>query len=106
MIVLVNSGTCLWTEWFDHDTPCNNDGDHEKHTDHYQRLQGTMTGPLRICEPENIVETQYEGGSESYQVNAADAVDGNALGSDNTVFKQELTVNSFWFCILPYITLL
>ena len=95
MIVLVNSGTCLWTEWFDHDTPCNNDGDHEKHTDHYQRLQGTMTGPLRICEPENIVETQYEGGSESYQVNAHDAVKGNALGSDNTVFKQELTVNSF-----------
>ena len=106
MIVLVNSGTCLWTEWFDHDTPCNNDGDHEKHTDHYQRLQGTMTGPLRICEPENIVETQYEGGSESFQVNAHDAVKGNALGSDNTVFKQELTVNSFWFCILPYITLL
>ena len=106
MIVLVNSGTCLWTEWFDHDTPCNNDGDHEKHTDHYQRLQGTMTGPLRICEPENIVETQYEGGSESYQVNAHDAVKGNALGSDNTVFKQELTVNSFWFCILPYIALL
>ena len=106
MIVLVNSGTCLWTEWFDHDTPCNNDGDHEKHTDHYQRLQGTMTGPLRICEPQNIVETQYEGGSESYQVNAHDAVKGNALGSDNTVFKQELTVNSFWFCILPYITLL
>ena len=65
-----------------------------------------MTGPLRICEPENIVETQYEGGSESYQVNAHDAVKGNALGSDNTVFKQELTVNSFWFCILPYITLL
>ena len=95
MIVLVNSGTCLWTEWFDHDTPCNNDGDHEKHTDHYQRLQGTMTGPLRICEPENIVETQYEGGSESYQVNAHDAVKGNALGSDNTMFKQELTVNSF-----------
>ena len=95
MIVLVNSGTCLWTEWFDHDTPCNNDGDHEKHTDHYQRLQGTMTGPLRICEPENIVETQYEGGSESFQVNAADAVNGNALGSDNTMFKQELTVNSF-----------
>ena len=106
MIVLVNSGTCLWTEWFDHDTPCNNDGDHEKHTDHYQRLQGTMTGPLRICEPENIVETQYEGGSESFQVNAHDAVKGNALGSDNTVFKQELTVNSFWFCILPYIALL
>ena len=95
MIVLVNSGTCLWTEWFDHDTPCNNDGDHEKHTDHYQRLQGTMTGPLRICEPENIVETQYEGGSESYQVNAQTAADGNALGSDNTVFKQELTVKSF-----------
>ena len=102
MIVLVNSGTCLWTEWFDHDTPCNNDGDHEKHTDHYQRLQGTMTGPLRICEPENIVETQYEGGSESFQVNAADAVNGNALGSDNTMFKQELTVNSFWFCIVYF----
>lgn len=106
MIFLANSDTCLWTEWFDHDTPCNNDGDHEKHTDHYQRLDGTMTGPVRICKPDDIVETQYEGGSESYQVTAQVAAVGNALGSDGTVFQQEITVNRFWFCILPFLTLL
>ena len=44
---LEKSTKCLWTEWFDHDTPCNSDGDKELHTEHQQRLDETYTGPLR-----------------------------------------------------------
>ena len=59
---LGNSDKCLWTEWFDHDTPCNSDGDKEVHSEHYQRLDGTLTGSLRICKPSEMVgKTQYEG---------------------------------------------
>jgi len=84
-----NSEKCLWSEWFDHDTPCNSGGDTEKHTDHWQRLQETETGPLRICRLNDIVlETQYEGGSEITRVSADDAKKGTALGSDGTKFKQ------------------
>ena len=85
----------MWSEWFDHDTPCNSGGDTEKHTDHWQRLQETETGPLRICRLNDIVlETQYEGGSEITRVSADDAKKGTALGSDGTKFKQMIEVFS------------
>ena len=42
-----NSDKCLWTEWFDHDTPCNTDGDREVHSEHQDYLMETYTGPLR-----------------------------------------------------------
>lgn len=89
-----NSQKCLWTEWFDHDTPCNNDGDKEVHSEHYQRLDESITGPMRICKPSEMVgKTQYAGGSEITQVSAYDAEDGNAVGSDRTLFKQVLKVS-------------
>ena len=89
-----NSEKCLWTEWFDHDTPCNSDGDNEVVSEHYQRLSETVSGPMRICKPEDMVEqTQYEGGSEVTQVSAYDAVEGKAIGFDQISFKQELIVS-------------
>merc|ERR1712142_654647 len=53
-----NSNKCLWTEWFDHDMPCNSDGDREVHSEHQQRLEETYTGPLRICRPEEFGGTK------------------------------------------------
>ena len=94
-----NSQKCLWTEWFDHDTPCNNDGDKEVHSEHYQRLDESITGPMRICKPSEMVgKTQYAGGSEITQVSAYDAEDGNAVGSDRTLFKQVLKVSFSFKC--------
>ena len=88
-----NSEKCLWTEWFDHDTPCNSDGDTEVHSEHYQRLSETISGPMRICKPGEMVgRTQYEGGSEVTQVSAYEAVEGNAIGFDKVPFKQKLKV--------------
>merc|ERR1712142_1001685 len=73
------SNKCLWTEWFDHDTPCNSDGDREVHSEHQQRLEETYTGPLRICMPQEMGDkTQQEGGSEITQSSALDAIDGKA----------------------------
>ena len=94
-----NSEKCLWTEWFDHDTPCNSDGDNEVHSEHYQRLSETVSGPMRICKPGEMVgRTQYEGGSEITQVSAYEAVEGNAIGFDKVSFKQVLEV-SFIFAL-------
>ena len=94
--ILANSQKCLWTEWFDHDTPCNSDGDEEVHSEHYQRLDESITGPVRICKPSEMVgKTQYAGGSEITQVSAYDATDGNAVGADRTLFKQTLKVSLF-----------
>ena len=53
-----------------------------------------MSGPMRICAPEDMVgKTQYEGGSEVTQVSAYDAIKGNAIGFDNIAFKQVLEVS-------------
>merc|ERR1712142_606054 len=73
-----NSNKCLWTEWFDHDMPCNSDGDREVHSEHQQRLEETYTGPLRICRPEEFGgdKSQQEGGSEITQCPAEDAKEG------------------------------
>jgi len=84
-----DSRSCLWTEWFDHDTPCNSDGDLEKHSDHIQRLEETHTGSLRICMPvEYGGLPQYEGGSEVFQVSAQDAKEGTAVGYSGEKFQQ------------------
>ena len=100
MIFSANSEKCLWTEWFDHDTPCNSDGDNEVHSEHYQRLSETVSGPMRICKPGEMVgRTQYEGGSEITQVSAYEAVEGNAIGFDKVSFKQILEVS---FCLILF----
>ena len=48
LIKFFSSGdTCLFTEWFDMDTPCNSDKDVESHCDHKLALDTTLTGPQR-----------------------------------------------------------
>ena len=47
---------CLWTEWFDHNTPCNGKGDMELHREHQSFLETSYTGQQRLvpgltCEP-------------------------------------------------------
>ena len=49
------SDTCVWTEWFDHDTPCNSKGDTESHEEHFMKLQESWTGSMRICKPTEMV---------------------------------------------------
>ena len=61
------SSLCLWTEWFDQDTPCNSRGDSELHSQHFHSLQQSWSGSARICRPEEMgpgQPTQYEAGSE------------------------------------------
>ena len=41
------SSLCLWTEWFDQDTPCNSKGDEELHSAHFNSLQQSWTGSSR-----------------------------------------------------------
>merc|ERR1719430_2685613 len=84
-----NSDKCLWTEWFDHDSPCATDGDWEVFSNHYYRMESTYTGDLRICPDCQIVLTQHEGGSEITQNGACEAENGKATG-----FKGE-TPNPF-----------
>jgi len=80
---------CVWTEWFDHDTPCNSEYDLEEHCQHLAYLRSTKTGSYRIGQAKDIVETQHEGGSEITQVTASEAKQGNAYGSDRkTKFIQ------------------
>merc|ERR1719233_257912 len=84
-----NSDKCLWTEWFDHDTPCNSDGDDELHSEHQNRLMETYTGPLRICMPQEMGDkSQHEGGSEITQASAIDAKKGEAIGFLKEPFEQ------------------
>lgn len=45
-------------------------------------------------------KTQYAGGSEITQVSAYDAIDGNAVGADRTLFKQTLKVLSHYKSIV------
>merc|ERR1712142_717158 len=87
-----NSNKCLWTEWFDHDMPCNSDGDREVHSEHQQRLEETYTGPLRICRPEEFGgdKSQQEGGSEITQCPAEDAKEGKCMGFSSDPFVQVL----------------
>ena len=55
IIFSVQSDACVWTEWFDHDTPCNSNGDTESHEEHFMKLQESWTGSMRICKPTELV---------------------------------------------------
>lgn len=48
-VILYLSGgdNCMWTEYFDHDAPCNSDEDKELHSEHFRYLQSSYTGALR-----------------------------------------------------------
>merc|ERR1719430_2060044 len=83
-----NSDKCLWTEWFDHDTPCATKGDSEVFSKHYGRLATSYTGDLRICPDCQIVLTQHEGGSEITQIGACDAENGRATGFEGEAFTN------------------
>ena len=87
-----NSNKCLWTEWFDHNTPCKSTGDKEQHTEHKDYLKETYTGSLRICMPQEFGSSrpQHVGGSELTQVPAQVAKDGQAMGTEGDPFKQIL----------------
>merc|ERR1719244_249530 len=83
---------CLWTEWFDHNSPCGSDGDLELHSQHKSYLENSQTGPLRICEPADIKITQQQGGSEFTQIPVEEVSRGEGKGVpfDNTTFGQVL----------------
>ena len=82
---------CLWTEWFDVDTPCNTKGDIEDFSNHHQILQESFTGPTRLCNIEDFaIASQHEGGSEITRVSAKAAADGTAVGSTTDLFKQNI----------------
>ena len=82
---------CLYSEWFDFNTPNNNDGDEELHGAHFNRLQDSVTGEFRICSKELVVTSEFEGGSEFTEVEAHHASEGHALGDDGVQFGQKLT---------------
>ena len=86
------SESCLWTEWFDYDTPCNSDGDTESHEEHFLSLQDTWTGSLRICKPKYLVSTEHYGGSEITTVDAREAKAGTATGFTGKAFKQNIFI--------------
>ena len=86
------SDSCLWTEWFDHDTPCNSDGDKELHEDHFLSLEETWTGSMRICKPKDMMRAEHYGGSESTLVDVREAKEGRARGFTGKAFKQNVHV--------------
>jgi len=88
------SESCLWTEWFDYDTPCNSDGDTESHEEHFLSLQDTWTGSLRICKPKYLVSTEHYGGSEITTVDAREAKAGTATGFTGKAFKQNIYISN------------
>ena len=92
MILSDESMSCLVTEWFDYDTPCNSDGDTESHEEHFLSLQDTWTGSLRICRPKYLLGTEHYGGSEITMVDAKMAKAGTATGFDGKKVKQNVYV--------------
>ena len=118
----VQSQKCLWTEWFDHDTPCNrllqmihiivtgnimlhmmfsakgwigrhhhhhlpnhdySDGDHEKHTEHFERLYETITGPLRYNADADAADADADADADNADADAdADDADDDANDQD------------------------
>jgi len=85
----IGGDKCLWTEFFDLQTPCTHEQEDEKFCDHYQTLKTTDTGPVRICPSEYIMQTQIQGGSECTQVSAERAIAGSATGFNiSWPFKQ------------------
>ena len=85
------SDKCLYSEWFDFNTPNNNDGDEEQHGAHLNRLLDSVTQEFRICTENTMVSSEFEGGSEFTEVEARQASEGHALGDDGVQFEQVLT---------------
>merc|ERR1712179_525707 len=71
---------CLWTEWFDHNTPCNGKGDLETHHEHQGYLENSITGTQRICSGSSIKDYQHQGGSEVTNLPAKELQDGEGYG--------------------------
>jgi len=81
---------CLWTEWFDFESPCRSTGDKEHHLDAKTTMLEQESGPLRICEEESVMKTEYAGGSELRIVDSNDAKGGKAIGHEGINFKQNI----------------
>ena len=56
-ILFYTGDNCLFTEWFDLDTPCNSDKDVESHCEHKLTLDSSLTGPQRLESRLNPVPT-------------------------------------------------
>jgi len=81
---------CLWTEWFDLESPCQKNGELEKFQEAKNMMMEQESGPLRICEAESVMKTEYAGGSELNTVDSNLAKLGQAIGNGGISFKQNI----------------
>merc|ERR1719402_702145 len=79
---------CLWTEWFDFDTPSDSTGEKEQHHTAKSVMMEQESGPLRICEVDSVMQIEYAGGSELRIVDSNTAKVGKAIGHEGINFKQ------------------
>merc|ERR1719402_150058 len=86
---------CLWTEWFDFESPCLNTGEVEAFHIAKSVMMEQVSGPLRICEAESVMKTEYAGGSELKYVDSNLAKLGKAIGNDGINFKQNIDSSEF-----------
>merc|ERR1712055_658270 len=86
---------CLWTEWFDFQSPCLNTGEIETYHVAKSVMMEQESGPLRICDPESVMKTEYAGGSELKYVDSNLAKLGKAIGNDGINFKQNIDSSEF-----------
>merc|ERR1711915_667350 len=90
--------TCLWTEYFDMDTPCYQDEENENHSKHYEALKFSYTGKYRICFRDATASSQHVGGSEITSVDSSEAQK-EVFGWDKTQngsFKQVVSTEKFF----------
>merc|ERR1719402_1214049 len=86
---------CLWTEWFDFDTPCDSTGEIEQHHTAKSVMMEQESGPLRICEVDSVMQIEYAGGSELKIVDSNTAKVGKAIGHEGINFKQNIVTEGY-----------
>jgi len=90
--------TCLWTEWFDLNSPCFGWGDFENIGMHQTLVQHSVSGSQRICAPENVKEVQVVGGTETSKLTMTDIR--NYGTSEQYKVKQDVqTINTMTTCM-------
>merc|ERR550519_272881 len=86
---------CLWTEWFDFQTPCDSTGENEQHHKAKSVMMEQESGPLRICEVDSVMQIEYAGGSELRIVDSNTAKVGKAIGREGINFKQNIVTEKY-----------
>merc|ERR1719402_1093920 len=86
---------CLWTEWFDFDSPCDSTGENEQHHKAKSVMMEQESGPLRICEVDSVMQIEYAGGSELRIVDSNTAKVGKAIGREGINFKQNIVTEKY-----------